>query len=169
MARATTSYAAGGNADPIDVAVGARIRLRRQQLGLSQTQLADALQITFQQVQKYERATNRVSASRLVRTAVALDISVAELVGESDAEPVFPIVAAQLATQSAHKLLAAFAAIEDGEVRRAVLAVAQRVALEDERRGQAEPEGTTTKPKRTGQVSASRAQKAWERRRRGGR
>ena len=56
--------------DPIDVAVGARIRNRRLWLGLSQTQLADALGVTFQQVQKYERGANRVSASMLVKSAV---------------------------------------------------------------------------------------------------
>ena len=48
--------------DPIDVAVGARVRIRRRWLGFSQTQLANALGITFQQVQKYERGSNRVSA-----------------------------------------------------------------------------------------------------------
>ena len=51
--------------DPIDVAVGARVRIRRRWLGFSQTQLATALGITFQQVQKYERGANRVSASML--------------------------------------------------------------------------------------------------------
>ncbi|HYD43914.1 MAG TPA: helix-turn-helix transcriptional regulator, partial [Phenylobacterium sp.] len=45
--------------DPIDVAVGARIRLRRKQLGISQSKLADAIGVTFQQVQKYERGANR--------------------------------------------------------------------------------------------------------------
>ena len=58
--------------DPIDVAVGARIRIRRRWLGFSQTQLANALGITFQQVQKYERGANRVSASKLYEIATTL-------------------------------------------------------------------------------------------------
>jgi DNA-binding XRE family transcriptional regulator len=50
--------------DPVDLHVGGRIRMRRKLLGLSQEYLADALQLTFQQVQKYERGANRVSASK---------------------------------------------------------------------------------------------------------
>ncbi|MCB8873847.1 helix-turn-helix domain-containing protein [Acidisoma silvae] len=50
---------------PIDIHVGARIRLRRTALGMSQEKLGDALQLTFQQIQKYERGVNRVGASRL--------------------------------------------------------------------------------------------------------
>ena len=51
--------------NPIDVHVGARVRLRRFLLGMSQGRLADQLGVTFQQVQKYEKGTNRISASRL--------------------------------------------------------------------------------------------------------
>src|ERR1044072_3764788 len=72
--------------DPIDVAVGHRIRVRRKWLGISQSTLADHLGVSFQQVQKYERGANRVSASMLVRIAQKLDTTVAELVGET-AEP----------------------------------------------------------------------------------
>jgi transcriptional regulator with XRE-family HTH domain len=50
---------------PVDVHVGARIRLRRKEMGISQTDLADVLGLSFQQVQKYERGSNRVSASKL--------------------------------------------------------------------------------------------------------
>jgi len=57
--------------------VGARIRMRRKSMGLSQTQLADSVGITFQQLQKYERGTNRVSASKLYGMAVTLQTSVA--------------------------------------------------------------------------------------------
>ncbi|MGR4863267.1 helix-turn-helix domain-containing protein [Caulobacter sp. LARHSG274] len=56
-------------AHPVDLYVGARLRIRRKVLGLSQTQLADALGITFQQVQKYERGANRISASKLYEAA----------------------------------------------------------------------------------------------------
>ena len=64
-------------AHPVDLYVGARLRIRRKVLGLSQTQLADSVGITFQQLQKYERGTNRVSASKLYGMAVTLQISVA--------------------------------------------------------------------------------------------
>jgi transcriptional regulator with XRE-family HTH domain len=57
----------------VDAHVGARLRQRRMLLGISQEQLADMLGLTFQQVQKYERGTNRVSASRLFQLARALD------------------------------------------------------------------------------------------------
>lgn len=60
------------NNNPIDVHVGRRVRLRRTLLGMSQEQLGDALNITFQQVQKYERGTNRISVSRLTEIAAAL-------------------------------------------------------------------------------------------------
>jgi len=56
-------------AHPVDLYVGARLRIRRKVLGLSQTQLAEALGITFQQIQKYERGANRISASKLYEAA----------------------------------------------------------------------------------------------------
>ncbi|CAP55344.1 helix-turn-helix domain-containing protein [Gluconacetobacter diazotrophicus] len=61
---------------PVDVHVGGRIRLRRTLMGLSQERLGDALGLTFQQVQKYERGTNRVSASRLYELSEVLDVPV---------------------------------------------------------------------------------------------
>ena len=61
---------------PIDVHVGARIRLRRTLLGMSQEQLGEALGLTFQQVQKYERGANRVSASRLFDLSRVADVPV---------------------------------------------------------------------------------------------
>lgn len=63
--------------NPIDQHVGLRIRLRRKELGISQERLADSIGLTFQQVQKYERAANRVSASKLYEMARALKTSVA--------------------------------------------------------------------------------------------
>jgi transcriptional regulator with XRE-family HTH domain len=62
---------------PVDRHVGLRIRMRRKELGISQERLAEALGLTFQQVQKYERAANRVSASKLFEIARALSTSVA--------------------------------------------------------------------------------------------
>lgn len=74
----------------MDVHVGLRVRLRRQRLGLSQDALAKALGLSFQQVQKYERGTNRVSASKLFEIAGALEAPVAwffEGLVQSDADP----------------------------------------------------------------------------------
>jgi transcriptional regulator with XRE-family HTH domain len=65
-----------GRPSPIDVYVGARIRLRRTLLGLSQERLGDQIGLTFQQVQKYERGANRVGASRLFDLARVLDVPI---------------------------------------------------------------------------------------------
>jgi len=65
-----------GSANPIDIHVGARMRLRRTLLGLSQMALADSIGLTFQQVQKYERGANRIGASRLFDLARVLDVPV---------------------------------------------------------------------------------------------
>lgn len=63
-------------APSIDAQVGQRIRVRRQLLGLSQAQLAHAVGVSFQQIQKYEKGTNRISASRLYDVARVLGVSV---------------------------------------------------------------------------------------------
>nr|WP_092620576.1 helix-turn-helix domain-containing protein [Roseospirillum parvum] len=63
--------------DPVDVHVGRRLRLRRTLLGMSQEQLAAAIGVTFQQVQKYERGSNRISASRLFDIARVLGVPIA--------------------------------------------------------------------------------------------
>ena len=66
----------GEGPNPIDVHVGARLRLRRTLLGLSQEKLGEAVGITFQQLQKYERGSNRISASRLYNLAQVLNVPV---------------------------------------------------------------------------------------------
>jgi transcriptional regulator with XRE-family HTH domain len=70
--------------DTLDVAIGASIRLRRRQAGISQEMLAEKCGVSFQQVQKYENGANRVSFSRLVQIAHALGLRVSELVGDID-------------------------------------------------------------------------------------
>lgn len=62
--------------NPIDIHVGSRIRLRRTMLGMSQEKLGESLGITFQQIQKYEKGTNRVGASRLQNIAAILNVPV---------------------------------------------------------------------------------------------
>jgi transcriptional regulator with XRE-family HTH domain len=64
------------NPDPVDVHVGSRVRLRRTLLGMSQEKLGAALGLTFQQVQKYERGTNRIGSSRLYQLSRILDVPV---------------------------------------------------------------------------------------------
>src|SRR6201981_3857131 len=70
--------------NPTDVHVGARVRWRRTLLGMSQEKLGDAIGLTFQQVQKYERGANRVGASRLFELSRVLDVPVAFFFDELD-------------------------------------------------------------------------------------
>ncbi len=82
MAKSESAYGRGKGISPIDAHVGARVRLRRTLLGMSQTTLGDALGLTFQQVQKYERGTNRISASRLYDLSRVLDLSIEHFFGD---------------------------------------------------------------------------------------
>jgi transcriptional regulator with XRE-family HTH domain len=77
--------ASKGFPNPVDVHVGARIRLRRTLLGISQMALAETIGLTFQQVQKYEKGMNRVSSSRLLDVANALDVSISYFFEEMSA------------------------------------------------------------------------------------
>ncbi|WP_277278285.1 helix-turn-helix domain-containing protein, partial [Thalassospira lucentensis] len=67
---------ANGKPNPVDIHVGARVRLRRTLLGMSQEKLGEAIGLTFQQVQKYERGANRVGASRLYDLSRVLEVPV---------------------------------------------------------------------------------------------
>jgi transcriptional regulator with XRE-family HTH domain len=109
-------------ADPVDVAVGARIRLLRKMRGLSQQALAEAAGVTFQQIQKYERGSNRVSASMLSRIARTLDVPVAEMFGEGAASSTaIDEVAALLAEPGAVELLRAYVELPRGPARSALV------------------------------------------------
>src|SRR5215207_5351468 len=95
--------------DKTDVLAGIRVRLRRKELGLSQTDLANRLGITFQQVQKYEKGTNRISASRLQATATALGVPVAYFFPDPiDGESPETLAEAALAAGKTADLLKAF-------------------------------------------------------------
>jgi transcriptional regulator with XRE-family HTH domain len=74
--RAADDDDANGKPNPIDVHVGSRVRLRRTLLGMSQEKLGEAIGLTFQQVQKYERGANRIGSSRLFDLARVLDVPV---------------------------------------------------------------------------------------------
>src|SRR3954462_15998248 len=70
--------------NPIDVRVGARLRLRRNMVGLSQEKLGEMIGLTFQQAQKYERGSNRIGASRLYELSRVLDVPVSFFFDETD-------------------------------------------------------------------------------------
>ncbi len=72
--------------NPIDIHVGARVRARRKQFGMSQAKLGDALNLTFQQVQKYEKGTNRISASRLYQMSEVFDVPISYFFDDMPAE-----------------------------------------------------------------------------------
>jgi transcriptional regulator with XRE-family HTH domain len=82
--------------DPVDIEVGARVRMRRREMGLSQTDLAVKCGkgITFQQIQKYERGANRISASRLVQIAGVLECRAADLLPDTTTDAVTTPLAA---------------------------------------------------------------------------
>lgn len=115
--------------DPIDVEVGRRIKLRRSAAGITQTELAVHLGISFQQVQKYERGANRVSASMLVHTAKFLGATVADLVGETPDTKEADARLETLAVPGAIPLLEVFARIPPS-LRGAVLQLVRVMADE---------------------------------------
>ncbi len=75
-----------GVPNPVDVHVGGRVRQRRLLLGMTQSDLAEALGLTFQQVQKYERGANRIGASRLFHLSQILDVSIVYFFGDMPAD-----------------------------------------------------------------------------------
>ena len=116
---------------PVDMHVGSRVRMRRLMLGISQGELADALHISFQQVQKYEKGTNRIGASRLEHISRFLQVPVAFFFeGASDA----PAVATSekdtrslvlmddfVSSPQGIRLVQSFTQIEDADVRRRIV------------------------------------------------
>ena len=120
------------SADPIDIDVGARLRIRRKQLSISQSTLGEHLGVTFQQVQKYERGANRISASMLVRAAEKLHMTVAELVGEAQGAVADREVLSMLASSGALELLKAFSGLSDPRMRTAVLDLVRSMNARDD-------------------------------------
>jgi transcriptional regulator with XRE-family HTH domain len=115
--------------DPLDVMVGARIRIFRTQRGMSQSALAEKIGVAFQQVQKYEKGANRVGASRLSRIAAVLGISIGELFDSSEDRPgdsksPFRL----LAGRDAMRVLTAFSRMSDPRLRRAIAHLVETVA-----------------------------------------
>ena len=120
--------------DPIDVAVGLRLRTLRKSRGMSQEQLGRALGITFQQIQKYERGTNRISASMLVKSARALSVAPTTLLpDEGDPTPRSPAILTLLAQmRGVEELVETYARIKSPRLRRAVLQLSRSLAANAE-------------------------------------
>ncbi|MDG2523430.1 helix-turn-helix transcriptional regulator [Caulobacter segnis] len=118
--------------DPIDVAVGARIRARRKVQGFSQSHVAQQLGLTFQQIQKYERGVNRVSASKLVQIAGLLGTSVAWLVGEEENGVAGGDQWSILGEAGAMELLQSFSELKSPRARNALVRLARAMAAENE-------------------------------------
>lgn len=128
--------------NPIDVHVGSRVRLRRNVLGMSQEKLGESLGITFQQVQKYEKGTNRVGASRLQAIASILTVPVSfffedapgsetERIEGFAEENTASYVVGFLNTTEGLQLSRAFVKISDAKVRRKIIDLVKALAAEE--------------------------------------
>jgi transcriptional regulator with XRE-family HTH domain len=149
--------------NPVDIHVGARIRRRRVLLGLSQEKLAHAIGLTFQQVQKYERGTNRVSASRLYQLAKVLGVPISFFFGDMSpevsgkarglAEAADPFDDDLLAQRVTLELVRAYHNIPEAATRRGVYklvkAVAETAAAEEQGAGRQAPGKPAKRARRT--------------------
>jgi transcriptional regulator with XRE-family HTH domain len=117
---------------PIDRLVGLRVRMFRTAQGLSQSRLAENLGITFQQVQKYENGSNRISASRLFEISRVLGVTIVELYGGADDAIGGPVngTVDKVPSMLDHKIIRALSLIDDDHVKRKVLALIQTLAPE---------------------------------------
>lgn len=120
-------------ADPVDVHIGRRIRLRRTVLGMRQDELARSVGITFQQLQKYETGENRVSASRLFQLAESLDTTVGWFYGdlqrgENSADPASGELEDLLTRRDGRNLLREYGKIVDPAMRKRVVEIVRLIA-----------------------------------------
>lgn len=116
------------SANEADVTRGKRIRACRLAAEMSQETLGEKLGVSFQQVQKYEKGTNRVSANRLEQIAAALDVPVIALLTGNATEIINPPSLTMMATNDGAKLARAFNDIVDPNHRAAVLSLAKTLA-----------------------------------------
>jgi transcriptional regulator with XRE-family HTH domain len=127
--------------NPIDRHVGSRVRMRRMLAGVSQEKLGDGLGLTFQQVQKYEKGSNRISASRLQQIAKMLDVPVSFFFdgaptgdmptgGFSDAAS-SAYVSDFMSSSEGVQLTKAFVRIKNGKIRRRIIDLVESLAEED--------------------------------------
>ena len=126
---------------PVDVYVGSRVRLRRTLKGMSQQRLAEAIGLTFQQIQKYERGVNRIGSSRLFELSEVLDVppsfffdGAAGEFGDKETSPGMgetqpvPYEAQQFARREILELVRAYDRITDREIRKRVFDMVKAVA-----------------------------------------
>jgi len=130
--------------NPTDKHVGARVRMRRMMLGMSQEKLGDALSLTFQQVQKYEKGANRIGASRLQQISHILQVPVSFFFEGAPQTPGQPTnsfseapspayVSDFLATSDGLALTKAFMGIKDAKLRRKIVDLVEQIASDDKR------------------------------------
>jgi transcriptional regulator with XRE-family HTH domain len=121
--------------NPIDIHVGSRLRMRRMMLGMSQEKLGEAFGLTFQQVQKYEKGTNRISASRLQQAAQILDVLApfffegapgGHALGEEVPSPVY--INEFVSSEDGLRLIKAFTRIGRPAVRHRIVNLVQDIA-----------------------------------------
>lgn len=128
------------NPDPVDIHVGSRVRLRRTLLGMSQEKLGDALGLTFQQVQKYERGANRIGSSRLFKLSQILDVPVSfffedmpQPVEEStrglSEAPAEPFEADQLSKRETLELVRAYYRVREPKVRKRIFELVKAIGV----------------------------------------
>jgi transcriptional regulator with XRE-family HTH domain len=130
--------------NPIDKHVGSRVRMRRMMLGMSQEKLGNNLGLTFQQVQKYEKGTNRIGASRLQQISHILQVSVSFFFEGAPANTNTPqsdgmgeapspaYVSDFLATSDGLALTKAFMRISDMKLRRRIVDLVEQIAVDDD-------------------------------------
>ncbi|MCC6983100.1 MAG: helix-turn-helix transcriptional regulator [Bauldia sp.] len=127
--------------NPIDTHVGSRVRLRRMMLGMSQERLGEQLGITFQQIQKYEKGTNRIGASRLQHIASVLQVPVSFFFEDAPGaaprngfieSPNTGYIAEFLSSSEGLQLNRAFARIGEPKIRRRVVELVRALAGEPE-------------------------------------
>ena len=136
------AIAAKKQANPIDIQVGNRVRIRRMLIGMSQERLGDLLGLTFQQVQKYEKGVNRIGAGRLFEVARILNVPIDFFyeglsgagdqpgVRENESAPVMEFVSSGEGLQ----LSLAFMKIKEAKVRKRVLDLVKSLAEEEEQK-----------------------------------
>jgi transcriptional regulator with XRE-family HTH domain len=127
--------------NPVDRYVGSRVRMRRIMLGMSQEKLGEALGLTFQQIQKYEKGTNRVGASRIQQISEILQVPVSFLFeggpsgttsAESFREGTSPAYVSDfLATSEGLALTRAFTRITDAKLRRCIVEMVEQIAARE--------------------------------------
>ena len=130
--------------NPIDKHVGSRVRMRRMMLGMSQEKLGDGLGLTFQQVQKYEKGTNRIGASRLQQLSNILQVPVSfffegvpvSSANNEEADDALVDVNQFLTNSDGLALVKAFSQIKNPKVRRRIAELAEEIAeaLQDSHR-----------------------------------